>query len=153
VGGSVFVERLWSTTTMTCHGPDRASEPGLESCEGVNAVSSAPSPGLEAVAKGPHDRVVELVSEELVLVSRVDAGVVVDLDDIRLFVDLLEIHAVQPGSNEVGGAQRRLHDGLGDAVQRNRHRVTLTAVFARLVARDHLPVLAGHEVLAGIDRP
>src|SRR3954466_13151329 len=58
-----------------------------------------------------HDLAVKRVLQHLVLAAGFDARVVVDLDDVAALADELEVDAIEPVADQVGGAQRRIdHD-------------------------------------------
>ncbi|MCB0243151.1 MAG: ABC transporter ATP-binding protein [Anaerolineae bacterium] len=74
---------------------------------------------LDALQEHLHDAIVELLAEHAILVARLDARVVVDLDHQRLVADLLHIDAIQAVADQVRRAQRRPQHGLRHQVHRD----------------------------------
>src|SRR5690349_8839505 len=67
----------------------------------------------DAAREHAKDFAVERVAEHLVFVARVDVRIDVDLDEIDAVVDLLQIGAVQPAADQVGGPYSRVDHLLG----------------------------------------
>ena len=107
---------------------------------------------LDAVAQALHDGEVDFLFADEVLDAVVDTRVVVHLDNDRVAVDFLEVHAVEPVTDEACHAERRLHDAVGYALDGQAVPLAAGSLFVLAIPVINLPVVLGHVVLAGVKR-
>jgi hypothetical protein len=63
----------------------------------------APPALFQAAREFGHDQLVQLVAEILVLHPALDAGIVVDLDHIKVAIRFFDIDTVESVTDQVGG--------------------------------------------------
>src|ERR1700733_11072648 len=106
---------------------------------------------FEAFREHAEDRGIKTVARGAVLVSHVDGWIVVDLHQVHLAAYLLQIHAVEPVTDEPRGAHRGLHHLLRHVIDGQRLHPAGVLPAPDLVIYD-LPVSVRHVVAAGPER-
>ena len=91
---------------------------------------------FDALQEHAHDFAVQRRLQHGVFVTRVDARVVVDLDDVRLMVDLFQIDAIQSVADQIGDFQRDLDDFFRRFADRERVAIAFDRRFTRFAAAE-----------------
>ncbi len=118
---------------------------------GVSRREAADDAGFDAAQEGFDDTFVEGVAEEFVFDAVIDTGVVIDFDDEAAAFDFLDIDAVEAVADEVGGFDGGLHDAGGGEFDGEGFEFSGMVILAGESVVIDLPVVAGHEVFAGVE--
>ena len=87
---------------------------------------------FDAVTQAPHDGKINLLFANLVFDTVVDTWVVIHFNHDRVTVDFLEVHTVKAVADKACNAERRFHDTVGDAF--NRQAIPLAADLVLVLA-------------------
>ena len=104
------------------------------------------------MAQASHDGEINLLFANLVFDTVVDTRVVIHFNHNRVTVDFLEVHAVKAVANKACDAERRFHDTVGDAFNRQAIPLAADLVLVLAIPVVYLPVVLCHVVFTGKER-